>query len=206
MTETLYLNRHADAVRKFRAFIDQSEDLDAAWDAQKQIGEIYFNKTEQYDQAIIHYRALLKQKDGAVEAAEFLYRIARSHFFLWQFDDAIAVYKEIIRRNARTPWAERAAFEIGSTIFTKLAHESNRATSAEGYQEAIDAFEKFIRVYPKSQFVPEARFGIASCLESMDKLDMAYQHFETLKTSYPSPNVIEIKLVRIKERKAQRSQ
>ena len=57
----------------------------------------------------------------------------------------------------------------------------------------------------ESTLVAEARFGIANCLEELDQLDAAYHSYEYLLNSYPSPKVIQIKLARLKERKAQRS-
>ena len=72
----------------------------------------------------------------------------------------------------------------------------------ESYQEATEAYQAFIKKYPQSTLVPQARFGIASCLEELDQLDAAYQAYEALKDTYPSRNVIEIKLARIRERRA----
>jgi TolA-binding protein len=69
----------------------------------------------------------------------------------------------------------------------------------------MEAFTRFMKRYPQSTLIPDAKFGIASCLEEMDQLDAAYHAFEELRSTYPSPNVIEVKLVRIRERKDQRS-
>ncbi len=205
MTEGLYLNRHADAIAKFRRYVELDGASPTGWDAQKQIGEILYSKLELYRQAIYHYRALLKQNPAAAEAPEFLFRIAKSQFFLWQFDDAVTSYDELIRKFPEHPWAEKAAYEIGVTHFTRGDRTGGGMGQYAGYQQAIDAFKKFVQKYPASRLVPEARFGIAACLEEMDQLDAAQQEYEALRTSYPSPKVILIKLYRIKERKMQRN-
>jgi TolA-binding protein len=177
-----------------------------AWDAEKQVGELLFSKLERYDQAAQHYQLMLQKHPDAPEAAELLYRIAKSKFFLWEFDEAITNYRELIRHHRNTQIAERAAYEVGLTYFTRGEQRPGGATSGkEAYQDAIDAYDDFIRQYPKSQWVPEARFGIANCLEELDQLDAAYHSYEALQSIYPSPNVIAIKLARIRERKAQRS-
>ena len=75
----------------------------------------------------------------------------------------------------------------------------------EAYQEAIDAYQKFLKAHPGSALAPEAQFGIASCLKELDQLDAAYHQYEALRGTYPSPKVIEVKLARIRERKMQRS-
>ena len=206
VTQALYLSQYSEAVKKFYTFIESSGDTPTSWDAQKQIGEIFFTKTEQYDQANQHYRALLKLKPRATDAPEFLFRVGKSHFFQWQFDDAVKAYKELIKRYEKTKWAEKAAYEIGVTYFTRGEQQPpDKDPGKEAYQEAIDSFQQFLKNYPNSQWVAEAKFGIANCLEEMDQLDAAYYQYEALKSTYPSPRVIEIKLIRIKERKEQRS-
>jgi TolA-binding protein len=205
-TEALFLGRYSDALRKYRRFAEMAGEHPTSWEAQKQVGEILFVKLEHFDQAIQHYRALLRQKPESPEAPEYLFRIAKSHFFLWQFNEAVRVYRELVRKHPDSPWAEKATFEIGVTYFTRgEQHSEGRGTGKEGYQEAIDAYNQFLKKYPQSDLAPQAKFGIASCLEELDQLDAAYHAYESLKETYPSPKVVAIKLVRIKERKEQRS-
>lgn len=211
-TQMLFLSQYGEAARKFKTFAEATGvDPEMAWDAQKQIGEILYSKTEQYDRAIQHYQMLLKQKPDAPETPEFMFRVAKSEFYLWHFDEAIAVYRQMITRFPGTGWAEKAAYEVGVTYFTRGEQRTGSGGRdrekgvTEAYQEAIEAYQKFIRLNPQSPLVPQARFGIASCYEEMDQLDAAYRAYENLKSTYPSPNVIAIKLARIRERQAQRS-
>lgn len=205
-TETLFLSRYDDAIRKYKLFAELSGDTSQAWEARKQIGEIFFSKQENYHQAVLHYLQLINQKPNSPEIPEFYYRVGKSRFFLRLFQDALHVYSEISKKFPQTVWAEKALYETGVTYFTQgEQHPEESGPGTESYQEAIDAFQKFLKEYPKSSLVPEAKFGIASCLEELDQLDAAYHAYEALKETYPSPKVIQIKLARIKERKAQRS-
>jgi TolA-binding protein len=206
MTQFLFLSQYGDAVRKFSEYAREIQDPKSAWDAQLQIGEILFSKTEQYDQAIIHYRSLLRQRPQAQESPELLFRIGRSHFFLFQFNEAVAAYEDLIKLFPGSSWAEKAMFEVGATYFTRgeQGSEGNKG-GTESYRTAMAAYQKFIHHYPKSNRVPEAQFGIASCLEEMDQLSEAYKAFSALKGTYPSPHVIDIKLSRIRQRTAQRN-
>lgn len=205
MTQTLFLNRHDDAVRKFKNYIDFSSDQNSTWEAQKQIGEIYFLRTEQYEQALLHYRAILKLKPDAPEAPEFYYRIGRSQFFLWQFEEATQTYTELEKKYPNTKWAERALLERGMTHYTQGSQNSgSREKALDAFKEARNTFSELIKKYPQSTLVPEAQFGIANCLEEVDQLDAASQIYQAIAASYPSPKVIKIKLQRIKERQAQK--
>jgi TolA-binding protein len=184
----------------------ESTELPSAWEAQKQIGEILFSKTEQYESAIQHYQYLLKNNPDAPEAVEFLFRIGKSQFFLWRFNDAVETYRQLIHKFPSTPWAEKAALEIGTTYFTRGEQRpGGSGPGMESYQDAILAYQSFLKIYPKSTLADQAEFGIASCYEELDQLDAAYQLYESLLKTYPSPNVIKIKLARLQERKKQRS-
>ncbi|MBC7693012.1 MAG: tetratricopeptide repeat protein [Methylotenera sp.] len=208
-TQMLYLSEYNEAIRKFNRVVDLSKDSAMSWDAQKQIGEIYFSKTEQYNQAILHYKKLIQLKPEGPGVPEFTFRIAKSHFYLMQFDESIAAFKEIAQRYKSTPWAEKAAYEIGVTSFTRGGHPGAPDTVSvsphEAYQEAMDSFGRFIKLYPESPLIPLAKFGIANCLEEMDQLDAAYHQYEAIRSTYPSSQVIDIKLMRIRERRAQRT-
>ena len=196
-TQALFLSHYGDAIRKLRNYIQVSTDPVTVREAKIQIGELLFSKTEQYDQAIVHYQALLKENPKAPEAPEFLYRIGKSWFFLFQFDDALKTFSELRLQYPDSIWAEKAAFQIGTVHFTRGEDKA--------YQNAMTAYHSFIKAYPGSAQVPEAKFGVASCLEELDQLAQAYEAYSALKDVYPAPGVIQIKLARIKERMAQRN-
>lgn len=204
-TQSLFLKQYVEAIQKFKTFVQQSSDSPSVWDAQLQIGDILFSKIDRYNEAVSHYERLLQIRPQAPEVPEFLFRIAKSHFYLFHFEDSIRNYQQMIKRFPHSSWAEQASYEIGSTYFTQGARQPEGKSSVT-YQRAIDAYEKFIRDYPESSWVVQARFGIASCMEELDRVDEALHLFSALEKTYPSPNVIQIKKIRIKERIAQKNQ
>ena len=202
-TQMFFLSQYEEALKKFKVFSETGQDARSVWEAKKQMGEIYFAHLERYEQAASHYRALLISRPDSEDSPEFMFRIGRSYFFLWKFKEAIHTYQEIIDKFPDSNWAEKAWLEMGITYFTQGGRQNSQGS--EAYQEAIDIYEKFLRRYPKSQWVPQAKFGIAACLEEMDQLDAAYYRYRDLVSSYPSPEIIQIKLKRISERKQQRN-
>ncbi len=223
-TQAYFLSQYPDAVKKLGIFAQLTHDPEAAWNAKVQMGEILSNKMGLYADAISHYRSMLAENPKHPDAPLYLFRIGQAQFFLLKFSDALKTYQDLIRAYPDSGYAERAMYEIGTTYFTRGEQHPDPAAEAspapgtardtakasrfspnESYQDAIDAFERFLKKYPKSEWASQAKFGIASCLEEMDQLDAAYNAYEALKYTYPSPNVITIKLVRIRERKAQRS-
>ncbi len=204
MTQAYFLSEYPEAVKKFRTYSQVAHEPESVWEAQKQVGELLFTKLEQYEAAAQHYQTLLRKKPAHPEDDPFFeFRIAKSYFYLWKFADALQVYRALQKDYPGSAYAEKAALEVGATYFTRGEQLQEKGT--ESYQEAIDAYREFLKKYPRSDLLPQAKFGIASCLEEMDQLDAAYNAYEELRSTYPSPKVIEIKLARIRERKAQRS-
>ena len=156
--------------------------------------------------AIQHYQALLKAKPNSSDAPEFLYRIGKSRFYLFQFTEAVTTYEDLIQKYPHSKRAEKAAYEIGATYFTRGERQTEKPRSEKtSFQVAMEAYEKFMKRYPSSEWFPHARFGVASCLEELDELEDAYRSFLSLKGNYPSPHLIEVKLKRIEQRLAHRN-
>ena len=205
-TQSLFLAKYPEAVQKFKAYAEIAGDTPSAWEAERQIGDIFFLKLQHYEDAIVQYQGLITRKPVSPDVPEFKFRIAKSHFYLRHFDQALSAFRELKSKYPLSPWAEKAEFEIGVTAFTRgEQHPGGRGPGMEAYHEAMDDFQRFIRVHPESPLNVQSRFWIASCLEELDQLDAAQQAYEDLRKTYPSPNVIEIKLARIRERKSQRN-
>ena len=214
MTQSWYLQQYGEALRNFRLFSEKADDPELSWEAQKQMGELLFSKTEQYEASIRHYRGLLKLRPQSPDAPEFLMRTGRSEFFLWRFSESITTYQELIKNFPQSKQAERAWFEIGNAYYTQgqnggsaspiSAHRGAKSPDAEVFQQAIDAYQRFLQRYPKSEWGSQAKFGIAACLEEQEQLDAAYAQYQALLPTYPSPNVIKIKLARIRQRQTQK--
>jgi TolA-binding protein len=205
-TQSVYLAQYDEAIRKFRTFVQAEGNTDEAWKARTEIGEMLYNRLQNYGQAEHHYLEMLQVRPKTPLAAELAFRVAKSQFFQRKFDNAIGSFQALIETYPNTPQSERAAYEIGVTYFTRGEQNPDSSVlGVETYKKAIASYEQFLKLYPNSHLVPMARFGIASCLEEMDQLDDAYARYLELQDSFPSPNVIQIKLIRIKERQAQRS-
>jgi TolA-binding protein len=204
-TQALFLSQYREAISKFKTYLEASPASSESWSAELQIGDILYSKLGSYTEAILYYRGLLEKKPQTAEAPEFLFRMGKSHFFLWEFSEAIEQYQKVMSQFPESPWAERAAYEVGTAFFTsgEQKPEGNKA-ALEAYKMAMKAYDDFMKKYPKSSFVPEAQFGIANCLEEMDQLDAAQQKYETLVKTYPDPKVVAIKLARIRERQSLR--
>ncbi|MCC7442238.1 MAG: tetratricopeptide repeat protein [Bdellovibrionales bacterium] len=194
-------------MEKFQQYVRLAGEGADTLAVERQVGDLLFEELGEYSETVKHYEAMITRRPADPERARYLFRVGRSYFFLWRFSESIATFERISREFSGTHWAERAAFEIGLAHFTSGGHRSgteNQVDETVAYRKAIAAYEAFLKTFPGSALRSRAAYGIASCYEELDQLDTAYRKYQEILESYPSPNVIKIKLARIRERLAQR--
>ena len=196
MTQALFLKQYPEALEKLKMFVQLSTDLPLVWKVQLEMGEIFYSNIESYDQALSHYQEMVLKQPLAPEVPELLFRMAKSEFFLFRFDQALQRFQNLIHRYPHSLWAEKALLEVGITYFTR--GENQRKSS--DFNLAIQAYQSFIQQFPKSELAAQARFGIASCYEELDRQSEALALYLSLEKNYPSPGVIQIKIARLKKR------
>lgn len=207
MTETLFLQRHSEAVEKLKEFVDRSpKKSKRSWEARLRIGEILFTELRDFEAAMAHYESLVVAFPTVKEVPFFYFRVGKSLFFLGKFKESIVVYEDLIKKYPGSKWVEQATYHIGLSYLTSGEQRPDNPEAIKVYDQAKLAFEKFIRLFPKSDLVPQAQFGIASCLEEKEQLEEAYRKYFSLRETYPSPYVIDTRLIRIRERQAQQNQ
>jgi TolA-binding protein len=185
----LYLGRAQEAISAYRELLKRVKDPKQQREIEKVLADLQFQSVQDYDQAIASYKKLI-QEDGFKEDAEALYfRLGRSLFLNAKFDDAVKMFD-----------TQKERFPSGA-LFWKAELEAANSLSAKGNcTEAIKRFDKVI-TEGKEESKVLAIFSKASCLEEQDELDSAYELFSSIKSTYPSPTVVELKMQKIKRRK-----
>jgi TolA-binding protein len=208
------------ALALFRKYREIDSEGGAARDAEIQIGEILFNKTRQYEAAIQHYRKWLREHPGDPLNPEFLYRIGKAQFYLWQFEDAIQTLENVGTQAPGSKW-EAAALHQAGMAHLALAGQSQDAPGRrsgeeeddeapavgqkERYQRAIQLFQKIVQRFPATGAAQEAQLALATAYEELSLWSEALAALEPLATSYPTPQVIRIRQTRIRERLARQN-
>ena len=206
MTESVFLSNHLEAIKKFKLFIKYSKNEIDKQIAQREIGDIFLNKLKHYGEALLHYKELLDNDMSKNDRQKTLLRIAQAHFFLREFDEALKAFEEVIKIDSKTNESEEAKFKLAVTYFTSGGtNRSSKEKEMASYYKAISAYKSFINSYPNSEKKIEALFGLASTYEEIDELDLAVEIYESIKEFYPSPNVILIRLERLRERHSNRT-
>jgi len=225
-TQYLFNRKYAAALALFRKYLEVEPTGAAARDAEIQIGEILFEKTQQYEAAIEHYRRWLRERPGDERNTEFLYRVGRSQLHLWQFEDAVQTMSQLSEQSGVSPWISEALFQKGMAYLALAdqggggaapkqsgkgaddAAESDTTESLsrrEYYRRALSAFEQTRTRFPKSKAAQEAGLGVATIYEELGQWQDALTALAPLESTYPVPQVIKIRMIRIRERLARQS-
>lgn len=221
-TQMLFTQKYSAALELFRKYLEVDPTGHAARDAEIQIGEILFQKTRQYDLAIQHYRKWLRERPGDPLNPEFLFRIGRAQFYLWQFEDAIQTFENVGLQAPQSDWVAEALYQ-GGMAHLALAGQSQDAPGRgasedpedqdrpgamgqkERYQQAMKAFEATTERFPQSKAALEAKLARATVYEELGQWEEALKELEPLEKRYPVPQVIQIRQTRIRERLARQN-
>ncbi len=138
--------------------------------------------TPKFFDEVIHYKFEIAQ---AFESGSKRHLFGREHLPRWlpAYDEAIAVYDEVITAMPRADLAARSLYRKGILLL-----------ELKEYQKSVAAFQTLIRRFPKHPLAPESYLGVhsvylaqceeefpdASCLElSRLNLEKFREHFPT---------------------------
>lgn len=201
MTQTLFLNEHQEALGKFEKYVQQGGQPETIWAAQLQIGDIYFERLRNYSKAILHYQTLLELRPNSAEAPEILLKIGLSQHRIWAFDRAIETFNQIRARYPSTVWAERALFALAQAMMAEGERKNEQLGKGEdSFKQAVKAFDEYLRLYPQSSRLPEAKFLLSSCFEQIDQAPAALEKLKEIESTYPVPGVVSVKIRRLEKK------
>ena len=84
-------------------------------------------------------------------------------------------------------------------MFGNLIEVSSPAL-VERYKRAMGFFERAAMRFPKSKAAQEARLGLATAHEELGQWPEALEVLQSIASTYPSTQVVQIRMIRIRER------
>lgn len=92
--------------------------------------------------------------------ADIQFSLAEAFFRDGNYESAVEAYGEFLRLHPRHRKSDKAQFQIGMSYFKQMRGADR---SQESTQLALEAFEKVVRNYPRSELAGEAREKIVFC-------------------------------------------
>jgi len=212
MAECLGLSNQQEAkVIKLQQILRQFPQSPYAEQARFEIGLTQLSQ-DQYDQALLSFQQFKKDysQSGRVAAADL--KIGLCYANTDQDNRALSIYRKVVedypgsqeakeavtqagliyKRNNRLEeyldWVENLAFmnfeesELDSTAYNTAVDVYARGQ----YPEAIQAFQSYLRRYPKGIFRLEAHFYLADCGEQTDNEKLSAEQYQEILNQVPN--------------------
>jgi len=105
-------------------------------------------------------------------------KIADAHYHLEEYEEAVFAYEEFENlhpRNEKTPYA---VYQIAKCHFNRVDTVDRDQTSA---RKALDTYNRLIKYYPDSAYIPEAKEEKNECIKSLagNELYVALFYYKT---------------------------
>ncbi|MCX2746105.1 tetratricopeptide repeat protein [Mangrovivirga sp. M17] len=139
-------------------------------DATLRLGDSYY-VTKQYSQAVNSYQGYLSRSTVNADYATF--QLAASQWLSGNDQAAVQSLTKLVRNYPNSVYREDAAFQIGTILF-----EGGK------YQEAIDAFSRFLSGATKKELIVEAHVKRALAATNLQNYDMAIKDYKTAVSNY----------------------
>jgi outer membrane protein assembly factor BamD len=115
--------------------------------------------------------------------AKVILKRAEAYYQKDDFIEAVGEYQHFIDLHPLHEWAEYAQFKLGMSYFHQIRTIDR---DPEPTQNALSAFQKFLSVYPDSQYAEEARKRIRMCETDLAEHQLYVGRFYYKKGAYPA--------------------
>jgi tetratricopeptide (TPR) repeat protein len=196
ITRALFLKDYSEALKGLQSFSEQSAQPNLVLEAQKEIGEILYSKTQQHQAAIDHYQKLIESGKYPDDEGLFTYRISRCWVSLGKIKRAISLQEEILKKYKDQDLLLKTKMDLAQNWYTIGDVEK------QAYSKAIEYYKQVsneTKGKDKRRF-SEALFGTAIVLEEMDKPEEAIELYKMIEADYHVPNVVRIRIQKINDR------
>lgn len=180
----------SDAEKGFKAARDayKTGNAENALFIARRISELYPD-TPWYKRSLFLTEQALIQLDRASEAdatmlrmqAEYpeladlaVFLLADYYFAKSRYSEAAALYGQVIERFPRSFLIARAAFKRAQALFESFA-----------YPQAAEAYDRFLKDNPRSEFAPAAGLGLGRALTAETDLVRAVRVYQDVWVKYP---------------------
>jgi tetratricopeptide (TPR) repeat protein len=187
------LKDYQKAIFFFRHIVRNSQKtVEVRW-AQQKLAEIYYEKLNDYAQAVVEYQRLLEANPSGDDASDYKLRLGRSYYFMGNFDQAIAEASEFLASRS----GDAKTFDI-------LMLKGDALLAQKKLDEAIATYDSVAKEFADRPEFYQAKLNKSLALEEKKDWDGAIKELQEIRDKYPHPDVIDLKIRSIQRRKAKK--
>ncbi len=180
------------AIEFYRLLIMYSPDQNERREAQVKIAQIYYENLNDYRAAIVEYNKLLQLIRDPNEEFRFRMPLAKSHYFLNQFVQARAELKTLLSKDIS-----------GNDKFDVTLLLANISLALKNHEEAAGLFRQLMKDHPDRSRKENVALNLVMALEEQKQFADAIEILQAARSSYPTPEFIDLRIKRLKERQSQ---
>lgn len=125
-------------------------------------------------------KALTLHRDAALDASIHI-ALGDANFMSKNYEEAIETYREFLRIHPRNGRSDYALFKIGMSYFKQMRSKDR---SQEPTRHALEAFEKILRNYSRSELVEEAGKKVVACRKRLAEHELYVGRYYLRTKSY----------------------
>lgn len=177
-----YIQDYKQALRNYYKVIEQTDDVIWQVKALESIGEIYFDKTKNFNEANKIFTKLTQFRPKLNKHNYYLLKEAQSYFFLKKYKTAIKSFNELIKTKDN-------GIDTISYYYLGYIHFIQ-----ENWNQAIKYWFENLKRETNSENKVKIKFLIGNAYESSERLKEAYNIYYSIIGQYPNHEVIKSRL------------
>ena len=103
-----------------------------------------------------------------------------------EWRDLITEFQKVIDTDTQGRFADNAQYAIASSWMWSI-----KTGDTEAPQQAIEAFQKLVRTYPNSPYVPHAYYWLGRCYDYIDRDYQAITQYQIVESRYADSELLE---------------
>lgn len=192
----IYLGKARSAISYLKAIVMNYPDSEYFISAQNEIGDIYMENLKNYNQAISEYSKLIQLNPPPEILTEARLKIAKCFEESGNYEQALIELRSLLNAGTELTQTTRelVEYKLGVLLYIKKELKSS-----------ISVLDEFIKKYPESDLVPDAKFYLASAyadsgdfkkaLDLLNAIENTYRNSEAVRTKIQG---LEIRMKKIK--------
>ena len=182
------------AIAFFKLIVLKSSRQEERVEAQKNLANIYFSylPTPDYEKAINEFSKLLSLSLSAEEKYELRWNLARSYYRLNNFFQAQTEIDTLL-----------VSLKDKNKKYELKKLKADIFLSAKELDKAIETYYGLLADFPEESKKDDIALSLAVCYEDQENYLKSIEVLEGMKKAYGHPEFIELRIKRLKERRAQ---
>lgn len=188
----IHLKDEKQAVLFIKHIVEHTPDHTERVAAQRNLAQIYLEKLNDYPRALIEINRAISLVKAGPEKIQLRLMLAKTYSFLREFSQARSEIDQLLLES-----------EDQEINFRALLLKANILQNEKNFLEAVLLYKKLLERDPERSKEAQVSLSLSVVLEEQESFDEAIEVLEKMKVGYKMPEMIDLKILRLKERKSQ---